>query len=533
MSDSPVRSQDSVRPASGPGLRRILLNTISCYGRNFVEIATLLVLTPFILETVGKQAYGLWALVSAWVGLLALVDLGLGIAVVKFVADARGRGDRDGVRALVGTIFWTYAGLGTVLFLLATLSLLFFNQLFDIPEARRTSARAALFLLATRSALCLPLGAFQGVLVGFQKANIANVYRTVALMLYFGSVLVLLGRFPDIRVLAAINLGLGILSTGAMLAHARATLPEVRLHPRWFDLSLIRHVFTHSMFFMIFQIAALVGTRIDSVLIQSMLNLELVAVYSIALGLATNAYLFCIQAARALTPVLAELHGAGESDRIRRVWQTGTKHSVAFAMPLLLGLAILADALIVAWTGPEYRLAAAALQWLALAMVLEVIHGNTINVLGMGTAHRFLAGALCTQQVLNVGLTVAITPALGIRGTAMATFAATLIVHLGFLQRKAGAIHGVRPIAFYRRTLLPSLLPSIALVLGLTMVLRVWTPETLFGVGALEACGALVFWLVYAMTGLDREERRAFVARVERALPTRIKQLSVLRIHAR
>ena len=226
MSDSPVRSQDSVRPASGPGLRRILLNTISCYGRNFVEIATLLVLTPFILETVGKQAYGLWALVSAWVGLLALVDLGLGIAVVKFVADARGRGDRDGVRALVGTIFWTYAGLGTVLFLLATLSLLFFNQLFDIPEARRTSARAALFLLATRSALCLPLGAFQGVLVGFQKANIANVYRTVALMLYFGSVLVLLGRFPDIRVLAAINLGLGILSTGAMLAHARATLPE-------------------------------------------------------------------------------------------------------------------------------------------------------------------------------------------------------------------------------------------------------------------------------------------------------------------
>jgi O-antigen/teichoic acid export membrane protein len=104
---------------SGPAPRsrrsgRILRNTLSNSVGRLVTMATSFLLTPFILHSVGETSFGIWVLANVLVSYGALLDLGMGSAIVKYVADARARGDAEEAHELLATATRAYAGLALV-----------------------------------------------------------------------------------------------------------------------------------------------------------------------------------------------------------------------------------------------------------------------------------------------------------------------------------------------------------------------------------------------------------------------------------
>ena len=67
--------------------------------------ATGLVLTPFIIRCLGPSQYGLYLLAGAIVPYLTLLDFGLGKTTTRYVAYYRERGDEEGLRACLASIF--------------------------------------------------------------------------------------------------------------------------------------------------------------------------------------------------------------------------------------------------------------------------------------------------------------------------------------------------------------------------------------------------------------------------------------------
>ncbi len=507
---APVASRPRTRDRS----RYILLNAVTSYGRDILDTIIFLVLIPFIIRTLGEAAFGLWSLIWAFLSLFELADMGLGTSVVKYVADTKGRGDDEGQRRIVCTLFWIYVILGGLLMLGVTASLVFFNRLFDIPAAQASTARAVLLILGARAALNMPLGMFRGVLIGYQKLSVANGYKMLASIFYFVAVLVLLHRIPDLRLLAGLNLLMGVLPMAAMMIHARRMIPSLALHPRYFDRRLIGRVMSFSLYFTLIQISGLLATRVDSMVIKMFLPLEMVAVYAIAMRLSEKANRFCSHLIKTLTPVVAELHGAGEQQNIRAVWYRGTKLTVAFASPLLVGLALLAKPLVLAWTGPNFQLSAPALQWLVAAVMVSIIHGNTANILSMGGHQKYLAFSLLGGQLLNLGLSLVLIQRLGIVGVAMATFIAALPLHVGLIQTRAGRLHGRSHWDFYRQTVWPSVPPTLFMAALLYVLQRRWMPSTLLEVAAQEILAVLAFGVLFWFIGFTAHERAYFKAKV-------------------
>lgn len=507
---------------AGPGARnrsrQILHNTLSSYGRDILDTVTFLILIPFLIRALGMESFGLWSLVWSFLALFELADLGFGASVVKYVAEARGKGDPERLTRIVCTLFWIYIALGALVALGILASLLFFNRIFDIPPDQADMARTVLLILGLRSALYLPLGMFRGVLVGHQKMQITNIYKILGNLLYFGSVLAGLTLIPDIRLLALLNMVTGLLPMLAMMLHVWRVAPDVRLHPRFFDRRLVREVTSFSMYFSFIQIAGMIATRADAMIIKLFLPLEMVAVYAIGMRLSEKAGLFCSQLTRVLSPVVAELHGASDAGAIRAVWYRGTKLTAAFATPLLLGLGLLADPLVRAWTGPEFETAATVCQWLSAAVMVSVFHGTTMAVLSMGGHQKVTAFALVGGQVLNVVLSLVLIRTKGITGVAMATFLAYVPLYIGVMQTYAGKVYQRSLWDFYRRTLLPVLPPAL-LMTGLFLgVGRLWHLTHLLEVALLEVVGTGVFFLAFWGVGLDRDERTYFKEKVFRAL---------------
>jgi O-antigen/teichoic acid export membrane protein len=77
-------------------MNRWLLNILSSYLRFVVSIGAVVFVTPLIIERIGLESYGIWALVLATVGLLGLMDFGLATSAVKFVAEKTGQSDNAG-----------------------------------------------------------------------------------------------------------------------------------------------------------------------------------------------------------------------------------------------------------------------------------------------------------------------------------------------------------------------------------------------------------------------------------------------------
>ena len=517
MNDQQLPKAQTISSGSRPSQNRsryILINTLSSYGRDIVDTITFLVLIPFIIKILGSETFGLWSLIWAFLAIFELADMGFGASVVKYVADARGRQDVQRQQSVICTLFWIYMVIGVVVMAAVAASLLFFNQVFDIPPDQAASARWVLLIIGARSALYMPLGMFRGVLVGQQKMKVANLYKVIGGLVYFVSVLLVLSRIPDLRVLAALNAFLGVLPLFAMMVHVKIIMPELSLRPKNFDRSLIRELSSFSLYFSLIQIAGLIATRVDAIVVKIFLPLQMVAIYSIGIRLSGKADQFCSHLIKALTPVVAELHGADDQQNIRAVWYRGSKLSTAFATPLLLGLGLLAEPLILAWTGPEFKMSVPICQWLVAAVMISVIHGNTKNILSMGGQQRFLAFSILGCQLLNLGLSLILIQIYGIQGVAMATFIAYVPVYVGFIQTRAGSVHGRSHWHFYTHTVFPSIVPAVLMAAFMIGVQRLRPLSGLLEVALLEVLGSLVFAGAFWLIGFNGKERGYFKEKI-------------------
>ncbi len=509
---------DASEPEKRNRSRYILLNTLSSYGRDIVDTVAFLVLIPFIIKTLGKEIFGLWSLIWAFLAIFELADLGSAASVVKYVADARGKRDTEQLKKIVCTLFWSYVVQGAIVMIGIGLSLLFFNKVFQIPPDEERTAHAVLLILGIRCAVYLPLGMFRGVLVGFQKMAIANAYKVVASLIYLVSVLLLLTWTPDVRGLAVVNTVTGLLPMLAMMVHCRFLIPGFSLSPRYFDRSLVVKLSSFSLYFSLVQVAGMIATRSDAMVIKLFLPLETVGIYSIGMRLSEKANLFCSHLTRALTPVFAELHGAGEQANIRAAHYLGTKLTVAFATPLLAGLALLAEPLIVTWTGPDFLSAVPVCRWLVAAAMVGLVHGNTVNVLSMGGHHRHVALSIFAGQILNLLLSLILIRPWGIVGVSVATFISAVPTYVFLIEMFAGRVQGRSLWHFYRATVVPSVIPALVMAGMFFAVRRVWVLTTLAEVAILEVLGIAVFAAVYWVLGFQAKERSYFAEKVLRTL---------------
>ena len=82
---------------------------ILSYVMMIFEVMSTLLLTPFIIGTLGQAEYGVYKLSASVVAYLLLLDLGVGNAITRYIAKFRVSGDKDQSRKFLGvaTIYYS------------------------------------------------------------------------------------------------------------------------------------------------------------------------------------------------------------------------------------------------------------------------------------------------------------------------------------------------------------------------------------------------------------------------------------------
>src|SRR5690349_17294712 len=106
------RAQHVPAPRYVPKMRLLRRNAIGMYAIYGAAIASGLIVTPIIVRALGKDGYGAWSLIGAATTYLAVLDLGVAPAIVRFAAEARGRQARDEVSSVASNGLVIYGAIG-------------------------------------------------------------------------------------------------------------------------------------------------------------------------------------------------------------------------------------------------------------------------------------------------------------------------------------------------------------------------------------------------------------------------------------
>lgn len=249
--------------------RRAAVNAAASYGGHAVHLAVGLLLTAYVIRTLGKAEYSLWPLTTTCMALVALLPSGVGRGVGRFLAHALGRGDVDEVERITTSVFAALVATAGLYAVCVVVLSLFFERIFDIPPQAVGVGPWAMALVGLAGAVRIPFGVFEAGLIAGQCLVAHNAIRAVSFVARAGlTVLAFTVCTPSLIWVAAVFLVVQTASALATYAVARRRIPWLRLRWRSFGWGVLRSVSGFSAWALVFAIAGLLHWKTDNVVIN-------------------------------------------------------------------------------------------------------------------------------------------------------------------------------------------------------------------------------------------------------------------------
>jgi O-antigen/teichoic acid export membrane protein len=421
-------------------LGRLKLNVLASVANALAVVASALVAVPLILDAVGTQGYGVWALGLAVVVYASMADAGLGPAIQRFTAVARGAQDRVAMAQLLWTTLLAYAAVGAVALLALRLAAGGLVDLFDLPAALRADAKEMFRLLGIAVAVALLAAGTGHLLAGLERFGALALSSIAGAIAFVVAIAVLAG-----------DRGLPGLATALLLQQSVVAI--VRLwavrglglgHPvRPVGGRRLADMVRFSLPLQVSALADLLNAQSDKIVVGLVAALATVGQLGIGAQFADGGRLLATAALGPIVSTLAVTSGAGDLRvlqdhfaRLHRLWVLGLLGAgVVGAMAL--------RPLIEAWLGRGHDEAALLGGVLVLAATAGLATGSGaayLRALGRpGLEARY--GLLVVG--VNVLLTIPLALAAGARGVVLGTLGAYIVGGLWFYSRLARQVPAV------------------------------------------------------------------------------------------
>ena len=405
------------------GHHRLLTSTVANWIRFAAQLAAGFYLRPILIAGLGLDRFGIWSLIQGILAYLSLFDLGVAVAVVRYVARFETIKDKKGLNSVFSTslCIFTAAGLAVLALSLA----LAFPGISWLPCLGQlgNEGRWMLLLLGANLATSLPLGVFACVLEGLGRYPAKSAIGTAGILFRSTLILVVVALDGGLVCLAAVITVCSVLENLTLAVAARYYLPELRFSLRLVDRESFRAIRGCSVHALVAMLAGRISFRTDAIVIGAFRTAKQIAFFSNGADLVEYAKDTMRVATTVLTPAVSALEAQGRQTAIRDVLVHSTRYLLWLLLPMQLGLILLGLPFLTLWLGPDKgpQESYAVLVILSLPLVLAMSQSVCARILyGLGELRWFARVALL-EAGFNLLLSVLLVPRFGIQGSAWGT----------------------------------------------------------------------------------------------------------------
>jgi len=335
-----------------PAFRNFLLNAFG----NAAPALIALIAVPVIAHHAGTARLGFLGLAWTLIGYLGLLDLGLARVVARRVAQAATAAQFAIERALVLRICLMLFGLAAVLSVLLALvpAQAVIGRTTD--AALVAEAQSALHIVLLTLPLVVVTGVLRGVLEGRQQFGVSNLLKIVFGALSFLAPTLIVLFTPTLPALVA---GIAASRVLAFIAHAWAAHTALPADAGGGARPPLRPLLVEGGWYTVTSVVGPLMVNFDRFAVTALCALTAAAYYIVPQDVVLRMLLLPAALASTIFPMLAQAHGQSDATRQHEVGERSFVAALALALPMALGLAVLAEPALRLWMGEAFALGSA------------------------------------------------------------------------------------------------------------------------------------------------------------------------------
>ena len=473
------------------------------------------VATPIVLDHLGRSTYGAWALIASIIGYSSLMDLGIGLTVMRQVAERAHVSDRTELRRITSTALTIYAAVGLLITGVGILAASDLSAAFHLEPSERHQFAIAFMIMCGTLGLTFPAGLYTGINQGFGK------FREQGLIVIGQS---LSGAGVTIAIVLAggglVDLALGwtgcvLLGFVAKVVYARCAL-NITPNPRRFERRLARGLMSISFWMFIINLANKVIWNTDTIVIGSVIGAVAVAHYTVALGPATAVRTITDQFNSVTYTAAASLRAQSQRQTMQRLLLEATRVVTSCICPFVVLFLVWGGQFLRLWVGPSMASSHWTLVVLVVGMLSTSVQATATQILLASELQSSLARVSVLEAAANLAASIVLAHEIGIIGVALGTTVPTTITAFGYYLPRAS-----RQLSIPFRSVLRRLIGPVGLSGAVYALLRLLAVRIEFHslvVFCVFAAGFVGTLIVIGVL-LDRDERRTYIGLV-RLSPT-------------
>jgi O-antigen/teichoic acid export membrane protein len=499
--------------------KRLITNTLINMIQSPLDMIIQVFLTPFIVNTLGKSAYGIWTLTGSTLSYIGELRAGLNSAVSYHVPRLHQQKDVAGINRVVSTVTAFYSVIAILGAFFIALLAWRFPYWFNVPDELRNTCRVVAVIVGCGMEVTVLTSAYSGVLAGLQRYDVmvgAQVGFVISRAL--GVVLVLslgIGLIGLASVSVCVETGLATL----IVVTAYQLLPGLNVHRSLIDPKILPGLLAYSTSSMMFGSGQLIMSQASKTLVGLLYGPSAVTDFSIPFVLLTMVGGFVLAMTRAVKPMTTMLDAMDESEKVQRLYVLSTKYSLMIAIPGAMTFMLFGDELLRAWMGQNYGGPGGTL--LAVMAIPQMLRVSQLAgyyvVTGLGK-HRFFGFSILIQAISGIVLAFVLAHVMGfgLMGVAIGVSIPEVIGCGFFIPRYCCKTLGLRVRDQIRRAAVPVVLANLPLLACFVVADRTLVVNSrMMFLGLLSVAGVIWAGSMWFF-GLSGDERSIFLALVRR-----------------
>ncbi|WP_312765418.1 oligosaccharide flippase family protein [Epilithonimonas sp.] len=315
-----------------------------------------LVLTPFIIRSLGDSEYGLYVLIGSLIAYLSLMDLGLNNTIIRFISKYRAEGDRAGEQNFLGTIFLVYIAISLLIVFIGVLFYFNLDRFFSksLSVEQTDKAKIMFQILIFNMAITLPGGAFTAICNAYENFVWP---RMVSIIKYISRAIII------VAILSFGGKAISIVITDTILNIIFITITIVfvfkKLHIKFgfeeINKKSVKTIFSYSIWIFLLAITSQFIWNAGQVILGTVTDTKTVAYYAVGVMLGSYYGAFSGAISSVFLPRATQMSINNTKSEILNTMIRLGRISLLILLFILTGFILFGREFIMLWVGENYK----------------------------------------------------------------------------------------------------------------------------------------------------------------------------------
>ena len=459
--------------------KQLVINMSASFITYIVTFGINFFLSPYIVKSVGVDAYGFIGLANNFISYATLISVALHSMASRFITIKIHQKDMEGANRYFSSVFFANGIIAAVLFLIFAMMFIFLENIINIPPAIFWDVKL-LFALLFVNCLITQMTSFLGVTTfATNKLYLASIRSIESQVLRAAIILPLfLLLTPRVSFLAISTLACSIYTIAFNIYYTHKLLPELKIKRRFFDFKAIKELVSSGVWNLITRLGQILQDGLDLLITNLFINPLAMGVLSLSKTIPTIISGIVGSMVGAFSPNFTQLYAEGKTDElVASVKQSIKIMGVIVNLPIIV-LLVCGDKFFALWQPTQDARQLHILSVLTCAGLIVVGGINCIyNVFTVVNKIRINSLLVCLTGLIST-VTVFIllkTTNLGIYAVAGVSTIVATIRNLAFTIPYAAHCLGQKWYTFY-----PAVFRSVvfvAITTGVGYLLKMTIPS--------------------------------------------------------